>query len=353
VKIPMGRLFSVTLISLSPFAFAAHTGAQDYIFNQLLGPTKLPGRTGEIHKATAAGAASGYSYSILYSFCSSANCTDGELPQAGLIQDGAGNLYGTTAGGGNSNPSCGSNGCGTVFELDNTGHETVLYSFCAAPNCTDGAAPQAGLIQDGAGNLYGTTGVGGANGNGGTVFKVTPPSLIITGTAVKVSRGATTASTITVTPGGGFTGSVALTAALTSSPAGAQDLPMLSFGSTSPLSITGTSAGTATLTITTTAATSAGLSYPVRPGVGWYTAGVTGLAFVLLVGIPPRGRSVRTRVGILIFLMIFIGGFVACGGSSGGAGSGNPGTTPGAYTVTVTGTSGSATATGTVTLTVQ
>jgi uncharacterized repeat protein (TIGR03803 family) len=291
---------------------------------------------------------------VLYSFCSSTNCTDGEFPQAGLIQDAAGNLYGTTtAGGGNSNSFCGSNGCGTVFKLDNTGHETALYSFCSAANCMDGAVPQAGLIQDGAGNLYGTTGVGGANGNGGTVFKIIPPSLNITGTAVEVSRGATTTSTITVTPGGGFTGSVALTAAVTSSPAGAQDLPMLSFGSTNPVSISGASAGTATLTITTTAASNASLAYPARRGVGWYSVGVTGLALVLLVGIPPRARTVQTRLSILIFLMIFIGGFVACGGSGGVGGSGNPGTTPGVYTVTVTGTSGSATANGTVTLTVQ
>jgi uncharacterized repeat protein (TIGR03803 family) len=290
---------------------------------------------------------------VLYSFCSSANCADGGLPQAGLIQDAAGNLYGTTtAGGGNSNSSCGSNGCGTVFKLDSTGHETVLYSFCSAANCTDGAAPQAGLIQDDTGNLYGTTSVGGSNGRGGTVFKITPPSLIITGTAVKVSPGATTASTITVTPGGGFTGSVALTAAVTSSPAGAQDLPMLSFGSTNPVSISGASAGTATLTITTTAS-SESLAYPARPRVGWYTVGGTGLALILLVGIPPQGRRVRTKLGIRIFLVMLIGGFVACGGSSGGGGSGSPGTTPGAYALTVTGTSGSATAAGTVTLTVQ
>ena len=201
-------------------------------------------------------------HTVIYSFCSAANCTDGQLPAAGLIQDAAGNLFSTTtAGGENSNPSCGSNGCGTVFKLDNAGHETVLYSFCSAPNCTDGAAPQAGLIQDGAGNLYGTTSIGGANGGGGTVFKLTP-TLIITGTSVNVSRGATAASTITVTPGTTFTGSVVLTAAVTSSPTGAQDLPTLSFGSTSPVSIAGPSGGTATLTITTTAATSGALEYP-------------------------------------------------------------------------------------------
>jgi uncharacterized repeat protein (TIGR03803 family) len=178
MKIPVGRLCFFTMVSLSFFP-VAHTGVQGYSFNQLLYRTKLPGWTGKIHNATAVGAAYAYTYSVHYSFCSSANCTDGKLPQAGLIQDAEGNLYGTTtAGGGNSNSSCGSNGCGTVFKLDNTGHETVLYSFCSPPNCTDGAVPKAGLIQDDAGNLYGTTAGGGNSynfcpSNGCvTVFKV-------------------------------------------------------------------------------------------------------------------------------------------------------------------------------------
>lgn len=101
----------------------------------------------------------------LYSFCSAANCADGAIPQAGLIRDTAGNLYGTTFRGGAS-----ANNAGTVFKVDNTGHETVLYSFCSAANCKDGAGPQADLIQDAAGNLFGTT-QGGGNG-GGTVFKI-------------------------------------------------------------------------------------------------------------------------------------------------------------------------------------
>jgi len=289
-------------------------------------------------------------HTILYSFCSASNCADGAVPQAGLIQDAAGNLFGaTTAGGGNSDPACGSNGCGTVFKLDNTVRQTVLYSFCSAPNCTDGAVPQAGLIQDANGNLYGTANIGGANGGGGTVFKITP-TLIVAGTPVSVSRGATAASTITVTPGATFTGSVVLTAAITSSPAGAQDLPMLSFGSTSPVNITGPSGGTATLTITTTAATSGALAYPRRPAIDLYSASGM-LAFVLLI--PTRGRRRKSRLGILVSLVIFIGGFIACGGSGTSAGGGNPGTTLGAYTATVTGTSSSTNATGTVTLTVQ
>lgn len=184
---------------------------------------------------------------------------------------------------------------------------------------------------------------------------VTVASFTIIGSPVSVAPGATTGntSTITVKPAGGFTGSVTLTAAVTSSPAGAQDLPTFSFGSTSPVVITGTASGTATLTISTTAPTRGALAYPSRPGVSWYAAGGTGLAFILLVGVPARSRSKRTRLGALVFLAILTGGLLACG-SGGGSGPSNPGTTPGTYTITVTGTSGSTTAMSPpITLTVQ
>jgi trimeric autotransporter adhesin len=140
----------------------------------------------------------------------------------------------------------------------------------------------------------------------------------------------------------------------TSSPTGAQDPPTLSFGSTSPVDITGVSSGTGTLTISTTAATSGALEYPVRPGVRW-NATSAGLAFALVFGMgPARRRNWRTRLGLLVFLVALIAGSLACGsGGSGGGGHGNPGTTVGTYTLTVTGSSGNTTATGTVTLTVQ
>jgi uncharacterized repeat protein (TIGR03803 family) len=101
--------------------------------------------------------------SVLYSFCSNA-CLDGAQPFAGLVLDGAGNLYGTTFAGG-------ANGTGTVFKVDSTGKETVLYSFCSQPGCTDGEFPYASLVLDSAGYLYGTTEDGGANG-AGTIFRV-------------------------------------------------------------------------------------------------------------------------------------------------------------------------------------
>ena len=95
---------------------------------------------------------------VLYSF---AGTPDGANPVASLVRDTAGNLYGTTQYGGPS-------GSGTVFKLDTTGKETVLYSFTGTP---DGANPVAGLIRGAAGNFYGTTYYGGTSGNG-TVFKL-------------------------------------------------------------------------------------------------------------------------------------------------------------------------------------
>jgi len=108
---------------------------------------------------------------VLYSF--SGYPADGVYPQAGLVRDAAGNLFGTTQYGGPG--SCQINGftegCGTVFMLSNTGVETVLHGFVSGT--TDGQLPIARLLLDAAGNLYGTTCHGGTQGNG-TVFKVTP-----------------------------------------------------------------------------------------------------------------------------------------------------------------------------------
>lgn len=116
--------------------------------------------------ALTARSAQAQTYKVLYSFCSADKCTDGANPEAGVIQDSQGNLYGTTAEGGDA---CGTGSCGTVFKLDKTGRETVLYRF----KFKDGANPEAGLIQDADGNLYGTTFYGGHGESAeGTVFKL-------------------------------------------------------------------------------------------------------------------------------------------------------------------------------------
>ncbi|MGA7217273.1 MAG: choice-of-anchor tandem repeat GloVer-containing protein [Candidatus Sulfotelmatobacter sp.] len=111
---------------------------------------------------------------VLYSFCSQSNCADGSQPFAPLVFDHAGNLYGTTYLGGRAYE-----GLGTVFELspeaDGKWTEKVLHIFAGAPG--DGANPQAGLVLDASGNLYGTTPIGGSNNcdykaGCGTVFEL-------------------------------------------------------------------------------------------------------------------------------------------------------------------------------------
>jgi uncharacterized repeat protein (TIGR03803 family) len=102
-------------------------------------------------------------FTVLYSFTGGA---DGASPQAGLIRDFRGNLYGTTSSGGNHGCAGGPD-CGVVFKLSPTGEETVIYAFTGG---ADGGIPLAGLIRDANGNLYGTTSAGGACC--GTVFVI-------------------------------------------------------------------------------------------------------------------------------------------------------------------------------------
>jgi uncharacterized repeat protein (TIGR03803 family) len=90
--------------------------------------------------------------------------SDGAGPGSGfLVMDAAGYLWGTTGGGGN--------GYGVVFKMDTTGTLTIAHTFCQKLHCTDGAGPQAGLVMDAAGNLYGTSSGGGSH-RSGTVFKL-------------------------------------------------------------------------------------------------------------------------------------------------------------------------------------
>jgi uncharacterized repeat protein (TIGR03803 family) len=106
-----------------------------------------------------------------YSFCSESGCTDGSFPNAPLIQAASGNFYGTTSGK--------ASGYGTVYEMNQIGDVTTLYTFCSQPNCADGGQPYFGLTEGTDGNLYGTTSFGGANG-GGTVFRITPAGALTT-----------------------------------------------------------------------------------------------------------------------------------------------------------------------------
>jgi uncharacterized repeat protein (TIGR03803 family) len=121
------------------------------------GTSTIGGAYGEgtVFKITAAGAET-----VLWSF---GNGSDGKNPEAGLVQGTDGNFYGTTFAGG-------AYGEGTVFKITAAGAETVLWSF---GNGNDGQEPYAGLIQGTDGNFYGTTVQGGASSDG-TTFKITP-----------------------------------------------------------------------------------------------------------------------------------------------------------------------------------
>jgi uncharacterized repeat protein (TIGR03803 family) len=100
--------------------------------------------------------------SLRYNFCRLTNCLDGKNPVSGVLLIGDA-IYGTTLGGGKF-------GGGTIYKIDSTGHETVLYAFCRVSSCADGYLPQAGLVTDGNGHLFGTASAGGRFG-GGAVFE--------------------------------------------------------------------------------------------------------------------------------------------------------------------------------------
>jgi len=105
------------------------------------------------------------SETVLHSFGKTGS-GDGSQPVASLASDSAGNLYGTTAGGGTYNE-------GMVFELSNRGSESILYSFTGG---SDGREPYAALTLDSAGNIYGSTVAGGTGtkclAGCGVVFKL-------------------------------------------------------------------------------------------------------------------------------------------------------------------------------------
>lgn len=181
-------------------------------------------------------------------------------------------------------------------------------------------------------------------GTSGAITQTTVVNVTVNGTytvaatsPAAIAPGASATSTVTIASTNGYAGSVTITCALTSSPAGASDLPSCSNGSQAvTLSSTATS-GTATVTVGTTAATTSELVKPkMGPGKGWLGAGGGAvLALMLFFGIPARRRSWRTMLGALV-LMVIMGAMAGCGG--GGGGGGNKGTTTGIYTFTITAT---------------
>ena len=122
---------------------------------------------------TCSAVVSGSSEKVLYSFSGG---SDGANPAGALVADKAGNLYGTTSQGGSSNCTA---GCGIVFELTPPATRGGMWSetvLCRFTGGSDGAAPESNLTFDAAGNLYGTTAGGGGASHAGTVFELAPPS---------------------------------------------------------------------------------------------------------------------------------------------------------------------------------
>ncbi|MGA9509960.1 MAG: choice-of-anchor tandem repeat GloVer-containing protein [Candidatus Sulfotelmatobacter sp.] len=188
----VGRTFAMMALLLVESAWAQST--EKVIFNlgtprsdgglildsqgDLFGTaTGYPAETGTVFEAKRF-ANGTWSHYVLYRFLGG---NDGKNPNAGLIFDGAGNLYGTTQAGGANYCSLSNinSTCGTIFELSPTPKgewiEKQLYNFAGMTgNNTDGEDPNSGLVTDSAGNLYGTTAFGGAYH--GTVFQLTPGS---------------------------------------------------------------------------------------------------------------------------------------------------------------------------------
>ena len=141
----------------------------------LFGTTSRGGAThkaccGTIYKLAPQGG--GWNQSVAYSFCSQRDCRDGIVPNGPLIMDAAGGLIGTTTAGGGNNSVENLSGGGTVYRFDGTSLQT-LYSFCAQPQCADGAGPYGGVSADQAGDLFGTT-VSGGKFDQGVVFELSP-----------------------------------------------------------------------------------------------------------------------------------------------------------------------------------
>jgi uncharacterized repeat protein (TIGR03803 family) len=106
-------------------------------------------------------------FSVLHSFCANFGCTDGADPLGGVVQGSDGNFYGTTSEGGQNG---GDNQGGVIFRLSPSGTYTVLYNFCSQANCADGYFPTAGPTQGSDGNFYGTT--SGGNQVQGTIYSL-------------------------------------------------------------------------------------------------------------------------------------------------------------------------------------
>jgi uncharacterized repeat protein (TIGR03803 family) len=125
---------------------------------------------------------------VIYTFSENGNVADGRHPTGLINFDHSGNLFGVTLNGGLFDPQSycqAETGCGTAYELTPSASgwtETVIYNFCPSgqrltkSTCPEGLFPTGGLISDDAGNLFGTTQLGGGENDPGVIFELSPPA---------------------------------------------------------------------------------------------------------------------------------------------------------------------------------
>jgi hypothetical protein len=174
------------LDGFEPFAGVIGDGSGDLFGTAAAGGSNYIGANpgGVLFEISAGGG-----YSVLWNFGDTYgpnSVDDGADPMSGLLMDKQGNIYGTTAEGGTSAEfTSGVNGVGTVFELSPPGGggswtESVLHNFTGG--ASDGEFPMSGVVMDPGGNLYGNTEYGGPFSAppslGGTVYKLTPPTMV-------------------------------------------------------------------------------------------------------------------------------------------------------------------------------
>ncbi|HZP03925.1 MAG TPA: S53 family peptidase [Terracidiphilus sp.] len=292
--------------------------------------------------AAAGASCTGSPYQFL-SFCGTSASAPGMAGVAALLDQRLGSAQG------NLNPQIYQEAANAPAAFHDTTVASSGVSSCSVntPSMCNNSAPGPSAPTGGQAGFLLTTGYDEVTGLGSLDVAqflnnyAAVSAFTITGTNVTVARGATTGntSTITVTPLAGFTGAVTLTATVTSSPAGAQNPPTVSFGSTGTVNITGTNPGTATLTISTTAAQSGALEKPASPMMRRYGAGGAVLACLLLLCVPVRKRNWRSLLGLAV-LAVMMAGVQAC---SSGPGATSTGTTKVTPTVTVTPTPASIT----------